>query len=273
MYERGRTGVRIPATPLAVNRGWCYTGLMSNLRFRIQSTNLYTFNRQPRETLRNSFKHSSIGLPDSVGLQEAGRSLNRGLKHFRGYKTNWKRSSNHHKRDNVLLMRNTKNHTKLGQRWFHAADDAGTKWTPPRNVFVLFYEKKGVKVAHITSHFHVVPEEKLADMPESNYGKAAREYVNHVRLVWRLMNQYKREGYVVFVTADGNTRPRDGHMDWKYAAYRFLDRKKWVATRRGVDLIIHDSELVKRIGFDVVGKQYLGQADHPTLIGEYELRA
>lgn len=241
------------------------------MRIRIQTTNFYTFNRRPRFTLRQAEKHSTIGKPDSIGGQEAGRALFYGLRFYKGYRTAWKRSPNHHHRGNVILMRKSKRHKALGKRWFKANDGAGTKWTPPRNVFVLFYEKRGTKIAHINTHFHVVPEEKLPRLDEEQYGRAAEQYVDQVRLVRRLMRQYKREGYVVFVTMDANTRPRHGVPDWRYAAYKFLERGPWVVSRRGVDLIIHDSDLVKRVGFDLVNKELLGRADHPTLIGEYEL--
>lgn len=242
------------------------------MRIRIQGTNFYTFNRNPRFTLRQVEKHSLVGRPDSIGGQETGRPLSRGLRRFAGYKTFWKRSFDHQRKNNAVLVRRSSHHKVLNTEWYHAADGAGTRVTPPRDVFVVFYRKYGTKIAHINTHFHVVPEEKLAARDEVLYNKAARQYVEHVKFVRQLMFQFKREGYVVFVTADGNTRPKEGEPEWKYSAYRYLARGPFAVSRNIIDIIVHDNSLVQRVKFDVIDKRHLGQADHDSLRGEYELR-
>lgn len=238
----------------------------------IQSTNFYTFNKDPRQTLRAARKHSHIRRADSIGGQEGGRPLSHGLKRFKGYKTFWKRSTNRHVKNNPILVRKGKRFEFLGKKWFKTADGTGRPTTPQRNVYVVFYRKGPVKIAHLNTHFHVVPEEDLAGKEERQYGETAKQYVEHVKFVRQLMQQYKREGYIVFVTADGNTRPRQGVDDWKYSAYVYLARGKFNVTRHVLDIIVHDSELVRKVNFEIVDQKHLGAANHDTLIGEYEVR-
>lgn len=237
------------------------------MKIRIQSSNVYVNNRTPRKAIRRARERSPLNRADSIGVQEGGKALFKGLRSVKGYRTFWKKSPKVHARHNPILLKRRPWIKPLGQQWFLVANGAGTKVTPPRNAFVLFYRKGPVKVAHINTHFHVVPEERLART--NNYGAAATQYIEHVKFVWDLMNQYKREGYVVFVTADGNTRPKKGHPEWEYSAYKYLSRGKWNIYRNGLDFIIHDSELVTRVAAKTIGRNLLPGADHDTLIGEY----
>lgn len=241
------------------------------MKIVIQSTNMYTFNKNPKKTLRLVQKHSRLKRADSIGIQEGGRPLSKGLRRFARYRTMWKRSKSHHDRNNPILVNRLRR--LIGKYWSETAPGTGASWAPSRNVMVVFYKKRGKKIAHINTHFHVVGEELLARQPVGEYNDAGYQYFEHVKEVKRLMRKYKRQGYIVFVTADGNTRPKRGHDDWKFSGYMFLEFGPFVVTRRGIDFIIHDNSLVERTGFESIDKSKLGGADHPTLKGEYRLRA
>lgn len=83
---------------------------------------------------------------------------------------------------------------------------------------------------------------------------------------------YRRRGFVVFVTMDGNTRPRAGVPDWKFASYNFLRRNHWKVIIAGIDHMVYDNSRVKLVRHEIVPQSKLGQADHPTILAAFDVR-
>lgn len=232
------------------------------MRLTIQSTNLYVFNKNPLRTLRTVWYRVAPWVIDSAGIQEGGESIGQ-LKDLRLYKT-YVRRGNRHTQNNPILLR--KGLKFLARQWTPAAAGTGGKLTPPRNIQTVCYKKRGKKIAHINTHFHVVPEDKLAFRDEDEYARVGRQYQKHAELVKEMMLHFKKLGYIVFVTADGNTTPYSGPKEWKYSAYKYLDFKSFKVHRHGVDIIVYDTDEVTDVKFKVISKSVLGDADHDTVV-------
>jgi len=232
---------------------------------------MYVGNRYPGDGFTRLVKALRPWLkPDSAGLQEVGEHPGN-LESVRGYNLFMKRGPETERfhRSNAILLK--KGLTFLGFEFIKAADGAGTPVTPPRSIIVVRYKKRGRKIAHINTHFHVVPEEDLARMSEHEYGKAARQYRDHAILLNKTALGLMRAGYFVVVTADANTRPRAGVPDWKYSVYNYLPKAGMKIVRNIVDLVGYDSRM-KLTGHKIIHSGVTGGDGHSAIAVKLSVR-
>ena len=200
-------------------------------------------------------------MPDSIGCQEVGRYTNN-LHRALGYKVFFKDGTSRYTRSNAILLR--RGLRVIDFHFLPAAEGTGTRVTPPRSILVLKYKKRGKKIAHINTHMHVVPEDQLAHTPENEYGKAARQYRDHAILLNETILSLKKDGYVVVVTGDMNTRHIDGQGEWKYSVYNHIKTAGMKTVVHGVDLVAYPVQATL-IDSRVVPKAVTGSDDHDAI--------
>ena len=134
----------------------------------------------------------------------------------------------------VLLHENRE---LLGEEFHPAADgvpELGGVFDHPRGIFVVKYLKRGRKVAVINTHMGVIgDEDKL--QAASVLGKAATQHAAHAALVVQVRDQVRSDGFLVFVTADANSRGI-----WSKSLPAVLKAAGMHLTRQGVDLVASD---------------------------------
>jgi len=112
--------------------------------------------------------------------------------------------------------------------------ELGGAFDHPRGIFVVKYLKRGRKVAVINTHMGVIgDEEKL--QAASVLGKAATQHAEHAALVVQLCDLLRADGFLIFVTADANSRGI-----WSKSLPAMLKAAGMHLSRQGVDLVASD---------------------------------
>lgn len=185
-----------------------------------------------------------------------------------GYRAFWKAGQSRFTRSNAILVRDK--YPIIGTEFIPAAEGAGTRVTPPRNILIVKYQKGKHRIAHVNTHMHVVNEEALATTPEIQYGKPARQYRDHAIKVNEVVKRLEDAGYIVVVTGDMNTRKKHGAREWKYSMYNYIKRVKMNTIIHGVDMIAHPREL-KVVDFKTVDKKVTGSDAHEAIVAVFRL--
>ena len=237
------------------------------MHLRVATANLYVNNEDPAQGVRNLVNAlRPVRPPDSIGIQEGGKHLPE-LRTLEDYQLVADRRGDLFERSNPILVH--KRFKLLGKEFIPAAAGTGTSTSRPRNIVVARYEKQGVKVAHINTHLHVVPEDEIALRALNGrvvLNRREMQYVRHVEKLLTLIDRIRDEGFVVFVTADGNTRPRTNVPDWEFALYVALARRgKLKVERNGVDVVAYDTHQVRKLQRRVISRSVTGSDDHDAI--------
>lgn len=237
------------------------------MRIRVATANLYVNNEDPAQGIRNLVNAlRPTRPPDSIGIQEGGKHLPE-LRTLEDYQLVADGGGDLFERSNPILVHNR--FTLLDAEFIPAAAGTGTSTSRPRNIAIARYLKQGVQVAHINTHLHVVPEDEIVFRGVSGRIMLNRRETQYVRHVERLLSEIDRvrdEGFVVFVTADGNTRPRTKVPDWEFALYKALaSRGKLKVERKGVDIVAYDAKQVRKLERKEVDRKITGSDDHDAI--------
>ena len=203
------------------------------IKHRIATANLFVKNKDQSGGLvrLNARVKQAFGWgPDVIGVQE-GRDVS-----VAGYQT-FVSDKGEAAREIPVLLRS---HLKcLGVEYHHAADGTGSgALDHPRGVFVVKYLKRGRKVALVNTHMGVFGEPLAAS---GRPGPGAEEHAAHAQKVVRIVERLRRNGYVVHVTADANSRGL-----WVESLPAVLTELGMTVTRHGIDLIASDPKRVRR---------------------------
>lgn len=237
------------------------------MRIRVATANLFVNNEDPAQGVRNLVSAvRPIRPPDSIGIQEGGKHLPK-LGTLEDYQLVADRQGDLFERSNPILVH--KRFVLLDAEFIPAAAGTGTTTSRPRNIAVARYLKQGVQVAHINTHLHVVPEDEIVFRGVSGrimLNRRETQYVRHIEKLLRLIDKIRDDGFVVFVTADGNTRPRTNIPDWEFALYVALAKRAALKVERnGVDVIAYDEKQVRKLERKVVSRTVTGSDDHDAI--------
>lgn len=238
------------------------------MHVRVASANMFVHNPDPVGGIAGLVRAvRPMRPPDSIGVQEGSDMLPE-LRQVPDYQLVADTHGDRFARSNPILV--NKRFEIIDTEFIQAAAGTGTSTTPPRNIVIAQYLKQGVKVAHVNTHLHVVPEEDLAarrvaGIPTLN--RREKQYVNHVERLVKILGRLRDDGFVVFVTADGNTRPRTGVSDWDFALYVALAKQaKLKVERNGVDIVAYDGKQVKKLERKVISRKVTGSDDHDAIV-------
>ena len=237
------------------------------MHVRVATANLFVGNPDPAGgvvKLVNALK--PVRPPDSIGIQEGGKHLPE-LRTLEDYQLVADARGDLFERSNPILVH--KRFELLGKEFIPAVKGTGTKETPPRNIAIARYVKQGVKVSHINTHLHVVPEDDLAVRAVNGrviLNRRETQYVRHIEKLLQVIDREREDGFVVVVTADGNTRPRTNVPDWDFALYLALDKRaKLKVERRGVDVVAYDPKQLRKLQRKDVSRSVTGSDDHDAI--------
>lgn len=238
------------------------------MRIRTVTANMYVGNKTPGLGVERLIKTiRPWRKPDSLGLQEVGAHMGN-LNGVKGYRAFWKAGESRFTRSNAILVRDK--YEILGTKFYPAAAGAGTVLTPPRNILVVKYRKGKHKIAHVNTHFHVVPEETLARQSESEYGRAGRQYRDHAKLLNEIVKKYEDAGYIVIVTGDINARKKHGQPEWKYSVYNYIKKVRMRTLLHSVDMIAYPRSL-KLTAHRTVSRTVTGSDAHDAIVAVFRL--
>lgn len=230
---------------------------------------MYIGNAHPEKGLERLFyRLRPWRKPDSIGVQEVGITAGR-LGNLKGYSTFYKRNGNVYQRSNAILVKNS--HRILGWTWIPAARGVENVSTAPeRNIVIVRYEKKYrfrkkyLKIAHINTHFHVVPEDELRGVGQDDWPRVATQYAEHAKLLTKKINDLHENGFVVFVTCDGNARRLEGR-DWYWSAHLAAERGNLTVVQNGVDFAAFSHGRLRLVGKKVIDKSVTDSDDHDSI--------
>ena len=224
------------------------------IKHRIATANLYVRNRDQSGglvRLNERVKQAFGWAPDAIGVQE-GRDVS-----VAGYTTLVADDEGEAGREIPVLLRS--GFKRLGVEFHHAADGTSSgALDHPRGIFVVKYLKRRRKVALVNTHMGVFGE-PLASAGRP--GPGAQEHAEHAAKVVRIVERLRRNGYVVHVTADGNSRGL-----WVESLPAVLAEIGMTVTRHGVDLIASDPKRVRRpVDVAIVPKAVTGSDAHDAI--------
>lgn len=237
------------------------------LHHRIVSANMFTKNPAkgslvtgPVAGIGRIVGHVSAkfnGAPDAIGLQETQFMLDK-LARVGGYQLFVADSEGEAGKELAVLLADGLKCT--GTEFHHAADglpEMGGVFDHPRGIFVVKYLKRRRKCVIVNTHMGVFGEPKAV---AGHVGPAAEQHAAHAQKVARVVERLRRNGYVVFVTTDANSRGR-----WAESLPAVLVAIGMKGVRRGIDLIAFDPKRVgERVG-DFVPKEETGSDAHDAV--------
>ena len=224
------------------------------IKHRIATANLYVRNRDQSGgivRLNARVKRAFGWAPDAIGVQE-GHDI--AVVGYQAFVVSDKGDAG---RELPVLLRA---HLKcLGVEFHHAADGTGTgALDHPRGIFVVKYLKRRRKVALVNTHMGVFGEPLAAS---GHPGPGAAEHAAHAQKVVRIVKRLRRNGYVVHVTADANSRGL-----WVESLPAVLAAAGMTVTRHGVDLIASDPTRVRgSVAVAIIPKAVTGSDAHDAI--------
>jgi hypothetical protein len=244
-----------------------------SVRHRVAFANMYVYNPAkgsavdgPTSGVNNIIavgKSAFRFAPDVIAMNETQRMLT-ALGLVSGYNLYVARAQGEGGKELAVLLRSTLK--ILDTEYHHAADGTGEGvFDHPRGVFIVKYMKRGHKVALVDTHMgyigkadHELDMESGAVRP----GIAAQQHAEHAELVVSLVKRLRANGFVVFVTADANSRGI-----WHLSLPAQLKAAGMKIMRDGVDLIAYDPARIK-VSPDVriVPKEKTGSDSHDAIV-------
>lgn len=231
------------------------------VRHRIVTANLFVHNADPARGIRNIVRRVVKAFdwaPAVIAIQEGQRHLPE-LAEIRGYSRLVNLTDGEASREIPVLLRSKLK--QLGVEYHHAADGiagGADVLDHRRGIFVVKYAKRGRQCAVVNTHMGVFGEARTAG---GHPGAAAKQHAGHAQLVVSIVQRLRRQGYVVHVTADANSRD-----DWPEALPAALKAIGMTVTRHGVDLIASDPNAVRpAVDVSIIPKALTGSDAHDGL--------
>ena len=222
------------------------------IKHRIATANLFVKNKDQSGglvRLNGRVKQAFGWGPDAIGVQE-GRDVS-----VVGYQT-FVADKCEAAREIPVLLRS---HLKcLGVEYHHAADglpEMGGAYAHPRGIFVVKYLKRRRKIAVVNTHMGIFAEERAAT---GHPGPAGAQVAEHAHLVVKIVQRLRRNGYLVYVTADANSVGL-----WVESLPAVLAELGMTVTRHGIDLIASDPKRARRsVDVAIIPKAVTGSDAH-----------
>jgi len=231
------------------------------IRHRIVSANLWEKNKAVLSGLNRivaRVKAAFKMLPDVIACQESRFALGE-LRKLEGYQTFVADAEGEGGRELGVLLRDGLK--CLGTEYHHAADgvpELGGAFDHPRGIFIVKYVKRGRKVAVVNTHMGLIrDEEKIVAGRE---GPAAVQHAEHAQKVLRTVRRLERNGYLVFVTADANSKGK-----WSKSLPAVLAAAGMRVTLNRVDLVACNPKKVRSPKVAIVDRTEVGSDTHDAV--------
>ena len=229
------------------------------VRHRVVTANMWVKNADPLSGVSRIVAKVSAAFrfgPDVIAMQETHTML-RKLAQVGGYQQFVADEGEAGRELGVLLQSKLK---CLGVKFHPAAAGSGEGvFAHPRGIFVVRYIKRGRKVAVVNTHMGVIADETALQegrMP----GLAAEQHAEQAEQVVRIVNHLRAEGYLVFVTADANSKGV-----WAKSLPAVLAAAGMRVTPDGVDLIASDPARTKPPDVATVDRRLTGSDTHDAI--------
>jgi len=231
------------------------------IRHRIVSSNLWVKNPAVVAGVNRIIARVKAAFrfaPDVIACQESQFGLD-DLDRVEGYQRFVAATEGEAGRELAVLLRDRLK--CLGTEFHHAADgvpELGGAFDHPRGIFVVKYVKRGRKVALVNTHMGIVADEKRLE--EGHEGPAAVQHAEHAQKVLRIVKRLERDGYLVFVTADANTKG-----EWSKSLPAVLAAAGLKVTRVRVDLVACNPKRVRAPQVAIVDRRQVGSDTHDAV--------
>ena len=228
---------------------------------RVVSANLFVKNQNPVSGVNRIVAKVTAAFrfgPDVIAMQETQRMLPK-LQQVGGYSLLVDQESGEAGQELGVLVASKLQH--LGTEFHPAADGSGDGVLDhARGIFIVKYVKRGRKVAVINTHMGIFADENALASGARKSGPAAEQHAAHALKVLRTKERLEANGYLVFVTADANSRGA-----WSRSLPAVLTAAGMTVTVNRIDLVACNPKRVRAPKVLIIDKSETGSDTHDAV--------